>query len=112
MWSWWRDADDRQTWPPELVHARVLDHLRAGPQTWWTYHAVFDYPLADQLAGVRQPFLVLGPHDDLWVQTRRVVGLLPEQSHFLELPHLSFEIFTLAAGEMAGHINRFLEADL
>lgn len=110
-WSWWREADPDRDWPPDLVHARVLDHLRAGPNVWWTYHAVFDYPTAERLAQVRQPLLVLGPHDDLWEQTRRAIPLLPAQSRFVELPHLGYEVFTLAADEMADVITPFLEEE-
>ena len=44
-----------------------------GPNVWWPYKAVFEYPMAERLARLEQPVLVLAPHDDLWEQTERVV---------------------------------------
>jgi pimeloyl-ACP methyl ester carboxylesterase len=112
VWSWWRDADPDRDWPLELVHARVLDHLSAGADVWWTYHAVFDYPVAERAALIRQPFIVFAPHDDLWEPTSRAATQLPAQARFVELPHLGYEIFTLAAAEMADRVLAFLDEEL
>jgi pimeloyl-ACP methyl ester carboxylesterase len=110
-WQWWSEADESTEWPVGLVHSRVLDHLRAGPDVWWTYHAVFDYPAAERAAAIRQPFLVFGPHDDLWETTRRAAGALPDHATFVELPHLGYEIFTLAADEMGERVCAFFDAE-
>jgi pimeloyl-ACP methyl ester carboxylesterase len=110
-WRWWDDADPDQEWPTELIHERVLDHLRAGPDVWWTYHAVFDYPAAERIPLIGQPFLVLAPHDDLWEPTKRAAGSLPSQARYVELPHLGYEVFTLAAEEMADRVRAFLDDD-
>lgn len=110
-WRWWRDADDGGPWSPELIHARVLDHLAAGPRAWWTYHSVFDYPAGERVAQIRQPLLVFGPHDDLWSITRREQARLPAHARFVELPHLSYEIFTLAAEEMGERVTAFFDEE-
>jgi pimeloyl-ACP methyl ester carboxylesterase len=111
IWAWWRDADPSVQWPAELVQQRVLDHLRAGPDVWWTYHAVFDYPVGERVGLIRQPFVVFAPHDDLWEPTSRAAALLPAQARFVELPHLGYEIFTLAAEEMAARVLAFLDEE-
>jgi len=103
-WAWWRGTRGDTVRPTELVHARVLDHVRAAPNVWWTYHAVFDYPVAERALLVRQPFVVFGPHDDLWEPTRRAARQLPPHARFVELPHLDYEIFALHAEEMAGRV--------
>lgn len=110
LWSWWHDADRVLARSAELIQARLLDHLISAPHTWWTYHAVFDYPFGERLRQVRQPLIAFGPHDDLWEQTRRTVALLPPHADFVDLPHLGYEIFTLAADEMAGRLIDFLDA--
>jgi pimeloyl-ACP methyl ester carboxylesterase len=54
-WQWWMDAGVEQhgeSWPLDIVHSHLLDHLRAGPNVWWTYHAVFDYPSAEKVQQV------------------------------------------------------------
>jgi pimeloyl-ACP methyl ester carboxylesterase len=109
-WRWWAEANPDGRWPAALVHERVLDHLRAGPHVWWTYHAVFDYPAGERAAAVRQPFTVFGPHDDLWRTTARAVADLPPHAQFVELPHLGYEIFTLAADEMAERVSAVFDA--
>lgn len=108
-WAWW-NAVATPEWGPELVHARVLDHLRAGPHVWWAYHSVFDYPLLQRMHEVRQPQLVFAPDDDLAAQTERARPRLPAHTEYLDLPHLTYEVFTLAAEEMAAHTRRFLDA--
>jgi pimeloyl-ACP methyl ester carboxylesterase len=105
-WNWWL-AVRTPKWGLPLLHARVLDHL-ATPYSRWTYHAVYDYPTAERVQQIRQPFLVLAPHDDLWTQTERALPLLPPQTTIVDLPHLDYEVFTLAAEELAGHIREFL----
>lgn len=109
FWRWWSEADPSGPWPADLIHARVNDHLRAGPNVWWTYHSVFEYPAGERVAEVSQPLLVFGPHDDLWEQTRRGARSLPAQACFVELPHLGYEIFTLASGEMGERVCAFLD---
>jgi hypothetical protein len=110
-WSWWRGTQGDSVRPTELAHARALDHLRAGPNVWWTYHAVFDYPVGDRAALIRQPFVVFGPHDDLWESTRRATALLPPHARFVELPHLAYEIFTLDAAEMASRVREAFDGE-
>lgn len=104
-WEWWQQADP--AWPAELRWLRVRDHLIAGPNAWWTYHAVFDYPIGEKVREVRQPLLVLAPHDDLWAQTERSLPLLPAGAEVVDMPHGDSEIFTLLAGEVAGRLREF-----
>lgn len=112
-WEWWQQAgiwwedQGRPAWSPELRWSRVRDHLIAGPDVWWTYHAVFDYLIGVRVAEIAQPFLVLAPHDDLWAQTERALPLLPPQTTLVDMPHGDSEIFTLNADEVAGHLAGF-----
>jgi len=86
-WHWQRRFLYRT--PPydlDLFQWRLVQDLLAGPTAWWPYRAVFGYPMAERLAQVRQPVLVLAPHDDLWPQTERArrTGLLPAGARFVE----------------------------
>tara|TARA_B100000686_G_C16592473_1_gene864160 strand:- start:234 stop:992 length:759 start_codon:yes stop_codon:yes gene_type:complete len=110
IWKWWKVWQEKQEgWDLNLLHDRVVDHLDSWPDFWWTYHAVFDYPTAERCSAITQPFLVLAPHDDLWEQSQNGRSFLPSQAQFLELPHLSLEIFTLKAEEIACYIEDFLK---
>ena len=61
------------------------------------------------LPRIYQPFAVFAPHNDLWEPTQRAAGLLPSRARFVELPHLGYEVFTLAADEMADLVRGFLD---
>jgi pimeloyl-ACP methyl ester carboxylesterase len=109
VWQWWKVWQEKQPdWTIELMHERVFDHMDSWPYFWWTYHSVFDYPTAERSSAVAQPFLVLAPHDDLWQQTQQGRPFLPSHAKFLELPHLTLEIFTVAAEEVARYLEDFL----
>ena len=100
----------RPGWGVEQIHALVVRHVKAWPDAWRMFHAVFDYPVGERAAQVTQPFLVLAPHDELLEITRRALPALGPQARVLELPHLEFEVLTLAAPELAGHLRSFLDA--
>ena len=100
----------RSGWGVEQIHALVVRHVKAWPDAWRMFHAVFDYPVGERAAQVTQPFLVLAPHDELLEITRRALPSLGPQARVLELPHLEFEVLTLAAPELAGHLRSFLDA--
>jgi pimeloyl-ACP methyl ester carboxylesterase len=97
----------------DLFQWRLVQELLAGPHVWWPYAAVFEYPMAERLAALRQPVLVLAPHDDLWAQTDRArrTGVLPVGAQFVELPELSLDIAYVAPERVAGIIGEFLDAD-
>jgi pimeloyl-ACP methyl ester carboxylesterase len=112
QWHWQRRFLYRQ--PPydlPLLQWRLLQEFLAGGHVWWPYKAVFDYPMAERLAALRQPLLVLAPHDDLWSQTERIhrTNGLPPQARFVELPHLNLDIAYYAADEIAGLVRDFLD---
>ena len=101
--------------PPGLdlsvLQGYLIDHLVASPDYWWTFNAAFDYPVAETVSKVRQPFLVLAPHDDLRVQMQRAIPMLPAHAEVIEMPHIDnvMSLFTLNAEETVGYIESFLE---
>jgi pimeloyl-ACP methyl ester carboxylesterase len=112
-WHWKRRFLYRS--PPfdlPLFQWRLLQELLAGQHGWWPYQAVFDYPMAERLAELKQPLLVLAPHDDLWEQTDRIrrEGGLPPGARFVELPHLGLDIAYYATQEIAVLLLGFFDA--
>ncbi|MBV8718685.1 MAG: alpha/beta fold hydrolase [Chloroflexi bacterium] len=112
QWHWRRRFLHRQA-PHDLAlfQWRLLQELLAGPNSWWPYKAVFDYPMAERLARLEQPVLVLAPHDDLWQQTVRVYssGGLPSRARFVDLPHLGLDIAYFATDEVVTLVRDFLD---
>jgi pimeloyl-ACP methyl ester carboxylesterase len=112
-WHWKRRFLYRQRpYDLPLFQWRLLQELLAGPTSWWAYKAVFEYPMAERLARLEQPVLVLAPHDDLWEQTNRVhsTGGLPSLAHFVDLPHLGLDIAYYATDEVFTRVRDFLDA--
>ena len=111
-WHWQRRFLFRtRPYDLPLFQWRLLQELLAGAHVWWPYEAVFEYPMAECVAAVRQPVLVLAPHDDLWEQTDRVrrLGGLPPEARFVDLPHLGLDIAHYASDEIATLVRTFLE---
>jgi pimeloyl-ACP methyl ester carboxylesterase len=87
----------------EQLAASFAEKLRNGPNAWWGANAVMHWPAAARLPLVRQPVLVLRPHDDLWAATVRARGLLPN-AHFVDLPDLGFGLFEVAPERVAAAV--------
>lgn len=99
--------------PPGVDLARgfenFVDELRAWPDGWWAHDAAFRFDVERCLAQVLQPVLVLNPNNHLAPASRRAAALLANAT-LVELPHLSNGIFDVAADEIAGAMNAFLDS--
>jgi pimeloyl-ACP methyl ester carboxylesterase len=94
------------------VHRQAFNSLRAGPALQWTIESVMAHETGALAQRVRQPFLVLAPHDDVWSQTERMLPLLPPNARVVDLPHMDYEVFALHPEELARHIRDFLDAEI
>lgn len=101
----------REGWGVEQVHALVVRHIKAWPDAWRMFHCVFDYPVGDRVAEVRQPLLVIAPGDELREITLRSFPRVGPNGQLLELPHMDFEVLTLNAPEIAGHLRAFYDRE-
>lgn len=102
---------ERRGWGAVQVHELVVRHLKAWPDAWRMFHAVFDYPVGERAAQVRQPLLVLAPGDELREITLRSFPLLGPNATLRELPGMDFEVLTLNAPEIAAELRAFFDAD-
>lgn len=101
---------DGVRWTVEDVNRQAVLSLRAGPAKWWMHNAVRQHRTVERMREVRQPFLVLAPHDDVWAETQRALPELPRHAQVVELPHMAYEAFTLHAEVLADEIRSFLDA--
>lgn len=77
-WAMWRDVQlwwpwfdrrpetriDRPLAPPTVLHAQVVDFLRAGKDYWQGYHAAFRYPGPEALRRLSVPTLLFATATD------------------------------------------------
>ncbi len=85
------------------------DALMGGRIEWWGHRAAFEYELADNLARVTQPVLILNTGDDLDVQTRRAEGLAA-RGRILEVPGWGHGFLDQHTGDTAALARAFLDA--
>jgi hypothetical protein len=72
----------------------------------WVYRAVWAYDYT-RLALLRQPVLLLQPHEQLLQASRDAARLLANVT-ISELPDLDREIFDIAPERLADELHRFL----
>ena len=110
-WEWWTGIkpdgvsyDQAQRW--------MIDHMRASPNYYWTFKAAFAYPMAERIGTIKQPLLVMAPHDDLWTQMERAIPLLPEHATLIDQPHITnaMACFTDHNDEVVAAIREFLQS--
>ena len=70
----------------EVFLLELLARLQAGPNYWWTYNAVLDYPAYDYFSRVRAPVLIVNPSEDpIYDETKRAHAAL-SGSGYVEVP--------------------------
>jgi pimeloyl-ACP methyl ester carboxylesterase len=90
---------------PDYLQELFIDELLSAYGAHLAYRAVLDYPTLDHLAELRHPLVVFAPHDDLHAQTQRARRALEQQSTWIDLPDLDFDLWAAAPGRLAALID-------
>ena len=90
--------------------ARVFPERLLNPAIiHWGHVAAHDYHLAERLAQLQQPVLILNPEDDLCQQSRRAEQYLKHpESRIRELPGWSHGFLDVKPGQASDMIEEFL----
>jgi pimeloyl-ACP methyl ester carboxylesterase/catechol 2,3-dioxygenase-like lactoylglutathione lyase family enzyme len=88
--------------------ARTVADKQASSQPEWAIRALVDYPLAERLAGVTQPTLIVRPKDSLWEAGARAAQLV-RGSQLVDRPQWSYGLFDAAPVEIATLVREFLD---
>ncbi len=97
-------------WTKEHVAEQFPDALRRPDISWWGHAAAFDFPMAEKIAQVSQPILVLNPNDDLAEHSRRADGLM-QNGRIEELPDWGHGYLDVHTAEACALIRTFLDTD-
>jgi pimeloyl-ACP methyl ester carboxylesterase len=91
------------------VHLRFVEHvLAANPGA--AFRAACGYPIDRKLKGLKNPLIVLAPHDEILEQTVRVKPLLKPDATYVDLSDVGPDPFSAALDRMVGLLNRHLPA--
>jgi pimeloyl-ACP methyl ester carboxylesterase len=88
-----------------------VDKLRTLDRSSWAYIGVWRYDFEARLPCIRQPVLLLQPHEALLAASLAAVRLIPDHQ-VVELPALDRDIFDLpeAVATLCLHMRAFLDA--
>jgi pimeloyl-ACP methyl ester carboxylesterase len=84
---------------PEQVRRVVLLGVPASDAT---------FQAGERLPLLRQPVLVLRPHDETWESTSRTEGLVRDARR-IDLPNAGTNVIEAATDELSGHLRDFLD---
>lgn len=96
--------------PLERAAQQWVDKLRALDRWSWAYIGVWSYDFEARLPRIRQPVLLLQPHEDLLDGSIAAARLIPDHT-VVELPGFDRDIFDLpdAREALCLHIRAFLD---
>ena len=107
--SWGFTITDRH---PKVVLERAYDNFLESAAAWRArapvYRALHGYAAADRAVLIAQPTLVLNPHGGLKTHTRAYAQLIQDVT-LVELPHLSYGVFDVAAEQIANIMLGYLD---
>jgi hypothetical protein len=93
----------------ERVLLRFAETLRAGVNSWWSYNAVFSYPLRERIIDVKAPMraIVL---NELLAPNSRAAMKLARRGSVVEMPDLPAAALDFAAPRLAEAALAFLDS--
>lgn len=91
----------------ETAIETFADKASSLPRRSWIYLDVWSYDARGRLPNVRQPVFVLQPDEALLEASRAASSLFPDAT-FIELPHLTRDILSCGANELADEIRRVI----
>ena len=109
--AWYVAVNARPAGVPIERAARIfIDDIRSLNKSWYAYSAVWQYRPEDRLPKIKQPILLLQPHESLLEETRAAKRDLMPQATLIEMPTVTRYVFDTGAQEYAVHLRAWLDA--
>ena len=93
----------------ESVARLVAEKLRPGDYREWALLSLMSEDLTPDLAAIRQPALLVAPHDGLEDETAAAAALMPA-GRLVDMPDLRYGLFDVAGAALAQAVLPFLDA--
>ena len=88
-----------------------LEDIHSLDKSWYAYNAVWTYAPEDRFPLVKQPVLVLQPHELLLEETRKAKAELLPDADMIELPDIVDDVFDTGAEEIGAAMIKWLDAN-
>lgn len=99
--------------PPEVSLERAarsfVEDIHSLDKWWFAYHAVWDYPVEARLPLIRQPVLILAPHEMLYTYTIKTKEKLLPEATLIDMPDVLDDIFDTAPTQLAQAMTAWLD---
>ena len=86
-----------------------VEDIHSLDQYWFAYHAVWQYELEKRFPLIKQPILILEPHEMLLEETRKVHRELLPQADMTEIPSVVDDVFDTGAEEIGAALTGWLD---
>lgn len=88
-----------------------LEDIHSLDKSWFAYNAVWTYAPEDRFPQVKQPILVLQPHEMLLDETLKARNELMPDADLIELPGITDDVFDTGAQEIAAAMLGWLDSN-
>ena len=85
-----------------------MEKAKPMDRYWWPYKAVWAYDFEQRFPLIKQPVLILQPHESLLEYSRRAAELL-DDVEYVELPDLERDVLDVGVSEFATELRRFFD---
>lgn len=87
-----------------------LEDIHSLDKSWFAYNAVWTYAPEERFPLVKQPILVLQPHEMLLDETRKARTELMPDADLIELPDITDDVFDTGAEEIGSAMTTWLDS--
>ncbi len=87
-----------------------LEDIHSLDKSWYAYKAVWTYVPEDRFPQLKQPVLVLQPHELLTEETLRAQKEILPGSDLIELPEITDDVFDTGAEEIGAALTGWLDS--
>lgn len=88
-----------------------LEDIHSLDKSWFAYNAVWTYAPEERFPLVKQPILVLQPHEMLLDETLKARTELMPDANLIELPDITDDVFDTGAEEIGSAMTTWLDSD-
>jgi pimeloyl-ACP methyl ester carboxylesterase len=106
LWAFVVTSRDKRV-PLRRAAQLYKEKSKAMDRYWWQYKGVWNYEVKDRFPLIRQPLLLLQPHETL-LQNSKDAAALVANSRVVELPDLDRDVFEVGYRSLAMEMRKWL----
>ncbi len=106
LWTFVVSQRDQRV-PLQRAATVFVEKAKPLDRYWWPYKSVWTYEFVDRFPLIKQPTLILQPHEGLLESSLRAADLLSDV-RIVELPELDRDVFDVGSDQIAAAMREFL----